>query len=223
MTVHPSIRLATKIKRQTRINWRGGILISTIAAFALYSAYSYVDANFTGRRRLEGGECPEPADPVVLAFPYAIGVLYLLLALATVADEIFCPCLDVIAETLKLSPDVAGATLQAAGGSAPELFTAAVGTFKRSDVGFGAIVGSAVFNLLFVVGLVGILAKEPMQLTWWPLTRDSCYYTFVLIVLSIFFGVTSPGVIEWWEALILHLLYWLYVLVMVCIVCVFSR
>jgi Ca2+/Na+ antiporter len=68
---------------------------------------------------------------------------------AIVADEYFVPALDVISQNWELSDDVSGATLMAAGGSAPELFTAAVGTFLRSDVGFGAIVGSAVFNVLF--------------------------------------------------------------------------
>ena len=49
--------------------------------------------------------------------------------------------------SLQLSMDIAGATLMAAGGSAPELFTSLVATFERSDVGFGTIVGSAVFNV----------------------------------------------------------------------------
>ena len=41
----------------------------------------------------------------------------------------------------------------AAGGSAPELFTSIIGVFvAESDVGFGTIVGSAVFNVLFVIG-----------------------------------------------------------------------
>ena len=39
----------------------------------------------------------------------------------------------------------------AAGGSAPELFTSIIGVFiAQSDVGIGTIVGSAVFNILFV-------------------------------------------------------------------------
>lgn len=49
-------------------------------------------------------------------------------------------------ERFEISPDVAGATFMAAGGSAPELFTSLIGTFSGSDVGFGTIVGSAVFN-----------------------------------------------------------------------------
>lgn len=159
------------------------------------------------RRKLSSDGCVQPANPKGLAAIYALGVLYLFVALAIIADDFFCPSLDVIADWLKLSPDVSGATLMAAGSSAPELFTSAVGTFLRSDVGFGTIVGSAVFNLLFVVGVCVLSTSIPMKLTWWPLMRDSSFYIMTLVMLAIFFGVNSPQVIEWYEALILFLLY----------------
>ena len=39
---------------------------------------------------------------------------------------------------LEISPDVAGATFMAAGGSAPELFTSVIGVFiAKNDVGIG--------------------------------------------------------------------------------------
>ena len=45
----------------------------------------------------------------------------------------------------------------AAGSSAPELFTAILGVFiAKGDVGTGTIVGSAVFNILFVIGLCSL-------------------------------------------------------------------
>ena len=45
----------------------------------------------------------------------------------------------------------------AAGSSAPELFTATLGVFiAKGDVGTGTIVGSAVFNILFVIGLCSL-------------------------------------------------------------------
>ena len=144
-----------------------------------------------------------------MAAVYAMGVLYLFIALAIIADDFFCPSLDVIADWLKLSPDVSGATLMAAGSSAPELFTSAVGTFLRSDVGFGTIVGSAVFNLLFVVGVCILATTVPLNLTWWPLMRDSSFYILTLLILAVFFGVNTPQEIEWYEALILFLLYFL--------------
>merc|ERR1719199_1931866 len=85
-----------------------------------------------------------------------------------------------------IKPDVAGATFMAAGGSAPELFTSLIGAvMSESDVGFSTIVGSAVFNVLFVIGLCGFAAKVPIKLTWWPLFRDCTYYIIGLSVLAI--------------------------------------
>jgi Ca2+-binding EF-hand superfamily protein len=119
---------------------------------------------------------------------YLIGVAYMFIALAIVCDEFLVPALDCIIEATGVSNDVAGATFMAAGGSAPELFTSLIGTFQQSSVGFGTIVGSAVFNVLFVIGMCALFSKEVLQLTWWPLARDCSYYALSLLVLAIFFG-----------------------------------
>jgi sodium/potassium/calcium exchanger 2 len=156
------------------------------------------------------------ADPIWLLAPYIIGVLYMFLALAIVCDEYFVPALEVMSgeHHLNLTPDISGATLMAAGGSAPELFTSFIGTFQESEVGFGTIVGSAVFNVLFVIGMCSLLSKEVLQLTWWPLFRDSTYYAIGLLVLAIFVGVITPAVITWWESFVLFLMYFGYIFVM---------
>jgi sodium/potassium/calcium exchanger 2 len=99
----------------------------------------------------------------------------------------------------------------AAGGSAPELATSFVGTFQRSDVGFGTIVGSAVFNVLFVIGCCAIYTPaefQPLPLTWWPLFRDCSYYVLTLVTLVIFMGDAK---IEMHEAFIQFALYFGYV------------
>mmetsp|Transcript_26944 Transcript_26944/g.39403 ORF Transcript_26944/g.39403 Transcript_26944/m.39403 type:complete len:911 (+) Transcript_26944:220-2952(+) len=156
------------------------------------------------------------ANPPWLATFHAIGVIYMFLALAVVCDEFFVPALEEISSEhhLNLSMDVAGATLMAAGGSAPELFTSFVGTFKQSDIGIGTIVGSAVFNVLFVIGCCSMLSKEVLTLTWWPLFRDCVYYAFGLLVLSLLVGEFGKGRVVWYEALILLVLYLGYVLLM---------
>lgn len=143
-----------------------------------------------------------------------LALLYLFVGIAIVCDELFVPALEIIAEDLELSNDVAGATLMAAGGSAPELATSFVGTFKRSDVGFGTIVGSAVFNVLFVIGMCVMFTPpefSPLKLTWWPLFRDCTYYVLTLVTLAIFM---YDGVIEIWEACIQFAMYFGYVAMM---------
>uniref|UniRef100_A0A8D0CHB6 Sodium/calcium exchanger membrane region domain-containing protein n=1 Tax=Scleropages formosus TaxID=113540 RepID=A0A8D0CHB6_SCLFO len=82
-------------------------------------------------------------------------------ALAIVCDDYFVPSLEKISENLHLSEDVAGATFMAAGSSAPELFTSLIGVFiTKGDVGVGTIVGSAVFNILIIIGVCGIFAGQ---------------------------------------------------------------
>uniref|UniRef100_A0A7S4JC99 EF-hand domain-containing protein n=1 Tax=Odontella aurita TaxID=265563 RepID=A0A7S4JC99_9STRA len=202
--------------------------ISLVALVAVFCAYNYwhsgQDTLDEFHRRLDDEDeaSAAPCENVTVADPkwhlvfYILGVLYMFLALAIVCDEFFVPALEEMSSErhLNLSMDVAGATLMAAGGSAPELFTALFGTFKESDVGFGTIVGSAVFNVLFVIGMCSLLSKELLQLTWWPLFRDSVYYIIGLVVLATFVGVTSAGEIELWEACVLFVLYLGYVLVM---------
>ncbi|KAJ3612277.1 hypothetical protein NHX12_020553 [Muraenolepis orangiensis] len=119
---------------------------------------------------------------------HMFGMLYMFIALAIVCDEFFVPALTVITEKLAISDDVAGATFMAAGGSAPELFTSVIGVFvSHSNVGIGTIVGSAVFNILFVIGMCALFSKEVLNLTWWPLFRDVSFYIVGLLMLIYFF------------------------------------
>lgn len=176
--------------------------------------------NLEARRTEEGVlEVCDDAKKVenkLLLIPYAAGVLYMFVAIAIICDEFFVPALEEMASEnyLNLSMDVAGATLMAAGGSAPELFTSLIGTFQESEVGFGTIVGSAVFNVLFVIGMCAMFSKEILTLTWWPLARDCAYYSLGLLVLAVFCGYTSPGEIVLWEAVAQFVLYIGYVVFM---------
>ncbi|KAM7093909.1 sodium/potassium/calcium exchanger 2 isoform 2-T2 [Molossus nigricans] len=143
---------------------------------------------------------------------HVIGMIYMFIALAIVCDEFFVPSLTVITEKLGISDDVAGATFMAAGGSAPELFTSLIGVFiAHSNVGIGTIVGSAVFNILFVIGMCALFSREILNLTWWPLFRDVSFYIIDLIMLIIFF---LDNVIMWWESLLLLTAYFAYVIFM---------
>ncbi|NWZ78765.1 NCKX1 protein, partial [Poecile atricapillus] len=143
---------------------------------------------------------------------HIFGMMYVFVALAIVCDEYFVPALGVITEKLQISEDVAGATFMAAGGSAPELFTSLIGVFiSHSNVGIGTIVGSAVFNILFVIGTCALFSRQILHLTWWPLFRDISFYIVDLLMLILFF---LDSVIDWWESLLLLTAYATYVFTM---------
>uniref|UniRef100_A0A087XYM1 Sodium/calcium exchanger membrane region domain-containing protein n=1 Tax=Poecilia formosa TaxID=48698 RepID=A0A087XYM1_POEFO len=143
---------------------------------------------------------------------HALCAIYMFYALAIVCDDYFVPSLEKISENLQLSEDVAGATFMAAGSSAPELFTSLIGVFiTKGDVGVGTIVGSAVFNILVIIGLSGIFAGQTVVLTWWSLFRDSCYY--ILSVLALIMVIYDDRV-YWWESLVLMTMYGIYIIIM---------
>ncbi|XP_017938335.1 sodium/potassium/calcium exchanger 4 isoform X1 [Manacus vitellinus] len=156
---------------------------------------------FTNKERRQGG--------ILL---HIIAALYMFYALAIVCDDFFVPSLEKICEKLHLSEDVAGATFMAAGSSTPELFASVIGVFiTHGDVGVGTIVGSAVFNILCIVGVCGLFAGQVVCLTQWAVFRDSVYYTISVIVLIVFIYDEK---IEWWESLVLIIMYLFYILIM---------
>lgn len=147
-------------------------------------------------------------------FLHAIGVLYMFLALMIVCDNFFGPALDCMVEKWNIDDDVAGATFMAAGGSAPELATSYMGQFvSKSDIGFGTIVGSAVFNVLFVIACCALVVPGGcVQLSWWPLFRDCTCYIIGLLVLAMF--VNAENNMVWYEAMLLFFGYLGYVTIM---------
>lgn len=143
------------------------------------------------------------------------GIIAAFVGLAIVTDDYFVSALERICERLDLSEDVAGATFMAAGSSTPEFFASMLGVFLTEDeVGIGTIVGSAVFNVLVIIGLSAALAGSVLNLDWRPLARDSGFYIMSIVLLLTFVLGPSRGRIDWWEGLILVIGYIVYVLFM---------
>ncbi|XP_044061145.1 sodium/potassium/calcium exchanger 3-like isoform X9 [Siniperca chuatsi] len=143
---------------------------------------------------------------------HALCAIYMFHALAIVCDVYFVPSLEKVSENLQLSQDVAGATFMAAGSSAPELFTSLIGVFiTKGDVGVGTIVGSAVFNILVIIGICGIFSGQPISLSWWPLFRDAVFYILSIVVLIL---VIYDEKVMWWETIILISMYGIYIIIM---------
>jgi Ca2+/Na+ antiporter len=144
---------------------------------------------------------------------YFLVTLYTFLALAIICDDYFCESLEVISERLGLSDDVAGATFMAVGSSAPELFTAIVTTLiTGGSEGIGTICGSAVFNIMVIVGVTGLCAGQSLDIWWYPVTRDTVVYIISIVML---YGILIDGQVSLVESLILCFSYGGYVLLMI--------
>ncbi len=114
---------------------------------------------------------------------YSAALLASFYLLAIVCDRYFVFSLDKIASKLNMNSDMAGATLMAIGSSAPELFVSFIALFKPGNeaMGAGTIVGSAIFNILVIIGASAMVKKA--FIAWQPVIRDIIFYSLSICLL----------------------------------------
>jgi K+-dependent Na+/Ca+ exchanger-like protein len=133
--------------------------------------------------------------------------------LKVISDVYFVPSTIKMARRLNMPADVAGATLLAFGSSAPEFCTNVVATFFIvNECGVGDIIGSAIHNILLVVGVSGIFAVRSLNLWWYPLSRDCFFYCVSVVELAAFLWDEHIAI---WEAAVMCGTYMWYCLWMV--------
>lgn len=141
----------------------------------------------------------------------SLGLLLCFYLLFVICDDYFVLSLEKLSEKMKLSSDVAGATLMAMGSSAPELFTSLVAITKigSENIGAGTIVGSAIFNVLVIVGVSAFVATA--ILSWKSVLRDLLFYLAAVIILLVTF---YDGQISMTDAIIYLVFYGIYIIVL---------
>ncbi len=112
------------------------------------------------------------------------------------------------AQRLGVSQKIIGLTIVAAGTSLPELVTSLVAAFKKnSDIAIGNVIGSNIFNLLFILSISGFIS---------PLSYNPNFNTdlFILLggtlflLLAMFTGQRKK--LDRWEAALLLIFYIFY-------------
>lgn len=106
-----------------------------------------------------------------------------------------------VARALNVSDAVIGLTIVAGGTSLPELATSVVAAKKgNSGIAIGNVLGSNVLNILFILGLTGLIS--PMHIE--GITNVDLYMMLVSTILIWFFSFTKYT-IERWEGAVLVL------------------
>lgn len=81
----------------------------------------------------------------------------------------------------------------------------------EGDIGLGTIIGSTMFNILFISGICGLCSGMAIALHMWPLLRDSIAYTIHLTALLI---AIEDNIVHWYEAVVFPFLYCGYIVIM---------
>lgn len=92
-------------------------------------------------------------------------ILFIIIGLAAIVlgSDFTVTGATAIAEALNVDDRIIGLTIVAFGTSLPELVTSVTAARKhQADIAIGNIVGSNIFNILFVIGLAGIFSPEPI-------------------------------------------------------------
>lgn len=86
------------------------------------------------------------------------------LALVVLGSNVSVNAATEIAKQLGMSERFIGLTIVAFGTSLPELFTSVSAAIKgQSDISIGNIIGSNIFNILFVSGLTAVITPVPFE------------------------------------------------------------
>ena len=165
------------------------------------------------------------AGIVIPTVIYAFGLCVSLYALALVADAFFCPALETVATILKISPEVAGATLLALGNGAPDVFAqvAAVtsGTMPDVDMAVSTALGSGLFITTVILGVVILMDRTKnasdgsltgVLVSAAPYNRD--VYAYLIGILTVF-AIMIKGVIALWHTTLLASAYAAYIVLAV--------
>ena len=153
-----------------------------------------------------------------------IDIIIIIIATYTTwyASEILGKSTQEIGNKYKISSSVKGATLDAIGSSFPEfctvVFCLIAGAFEAS---IGAIIGSAMFNILIIPSLCVIITKD-MPINKEVVYRDGAIYilTIILLIISIMYGSINPTnheeyLISRQFGLLAVMLYFVYIIILI--------
>lgn len=132
-----------------------------------------------------------------------LAVLWMVVGLAALigGSNLFVGGATKVARALNVSDAVIGLTIVAGGTSLPELATSVVAAKKgNSGIAIGNVLGSNVLNILFILGLTGMIS--PMHIE--GITNVDLYMMLVSTILIWFFSFTKYT-IERWEGAVLVL------------------
>ena len=155
-----------------------GILLLFFIAYLSYLFTMTKKGLIVGESEEEGAK--------IQSVPKALLFTVVGLALIIVGSSLAVDAASAIATMLGLSERFIGLTIVALGTSLPELFTSVAAAIKKNpDLAIGNIVGSNIFNILFIVGLSGLVIPVPFVSAFRFDTLIATAATVLLFVLTL--------------------------------------
>ena len=142
-----------------------------------------------------------------------MSIVWIVVGLACLigGSTIFVNGASSLAATLGVDPAIIGLTIVAMGTSLPELATSVVSASKgNSGIAIGNVLGSNVFNILFILGVTGVIYPLDIQ----GITTLDLSVMVIAMILLWLFSYTKLR-IERWEGVVLVLIFAAYMFVLI--------
>lgn len=180
--------------------------IAGIIFLALFAFYMYWQISDALKARKAGTVEEEADNGKKISLPKSLIFIVLGLAGIIIGGNRVVAGATTVAEMFGMSETLIGLTIVAVGTSLPELVTSMVAAKKgESDIALGNVIGSNIFNIIFILGFSAVIA---------PMTIDieAVWDTVVAIavtVLGLVFSATKLKVARW-EGAVMCVLYVVY-------------
>lgn len=164
----PVVLLATVILFllgfDSKISRIDGIIMLVVFAAYLFYLFTVAKKEASQKKLSETTEHIQSEENVTKEISLLKALIFTVIGLVLIVggSKFVVNSATTIAKALGLSQRFIGLTIVALGTSLPELFTSVTAALKKnSDIAIGNIVGSNIFNILFIVGLSGLIIPVP--------------------------------------------------------------
>ena len=124
-----------------------------------------------------------PAVPTSVSTAKSIGLMLLGLGALVYGADLLVGSASTLARTFGISEAMIGLSIVAVGTSLPELATSLTAALRgQRDIAIGNIIGSNIFNLLFILGLTAVISPIPVAARFLPVD------TPVVLLATLFLG-----------------------------------
>ena len=118
-----------------------------------------------------------------------------------------------LARQFGISEYLISATIIAVGTSLPELLTSVIAALKKqSDLAIGNIIGSNIFNILWILGITSIIS--PIKIPRF-INMDLSFLLFATFLLFLFVSTEENHQLKKWQGFLFLLLYVIYLALLI--------
>jgi len=188
--------------QDAKLSWGECLLLAlALVAYILFTVFQSRRENRAVQAEYE--EAFGVADPTARTWPVDLLLVAGGLGALALGSRWLVDGAVVFAESLGVSEMVIGLTIVAAGTSLPEVATSVIASIRgERDIAVGNVVGSNIFNILAVLGIGGLFAKNGVAISETAIAIDIPVMVAVAaICLPLFF--TGSRISRWEGALLL--------------------